>query len=1202
MAKLKGYGEFKDDKEEVIVEVRPKKDEDSIIGKVEDPNVPVGDWEEYEQLVEEGVIEKPREIRIRKRPDYEFNVDKALDNIDLMFNGYKPSKDAIEFFNIIRLVLGGEPEVPNSLMHYFLVDLVFDNITRDKYPYSKEINDKIRINSRKIAIIAARFSAKSTIITAYLPIYVAITGKIPNFGDVMFVVGFGDSQKGGAKVQANTIRDFCEDSEFCKGYFEKMRFTDEECEFIRKGTDRVKKRSFMYKVKGASSGVRGIRYRTERPSCHVVGTTVTTEFGTYTVEEHPYQIGKFKEECLEVSLRGLTAKELVSYDHKYWAKKCVSKQVRDSKTKKLVREYIEYASDWVQAKDLTTEHWIGARIDNTINVDKLLNISVKDSNKIGFKQVHIANGMLWRKIKSTKQVGKLDVVPIECNNTDLKNVVGTEHAYETLFGISKNCIIFDDIIKTEADANSKIIMDKLRSMIFADAQHAMGSKKKMIAVNTPFNKRDPVYSALESGVWTPVCLPLCEKVYLGMPKSEYVCSWPQMHPYEEFMENYEDAYYSGTLRELNQELMLRISSEEDKLIKEGMVQWYSRKVIVPELSNYTIVVTTDFTASNSKKGDFSGAAVWAISANDSWFLLDLNLRKYTMQEQYDALFRVLNRWSRGGRILDVGVEIDGQQQLNVEALKAMMIQKNFWFRFAKQKGASAKQIGISSRAVGGNKLERFKYSMPHFEMKKVFFPEEIKETDDMKEMLEELAYLSETAIGCISADTKVITDKGMLSIRDVQAGDTVISQYNGSSVNCKVTSAIISGVAETYTITLPTGDIHLTIDHRVLTNRGYVCVKDLEATDYIITGVQEWNKSQSMVKNGQLNKQDIINPPLTLEVKEDGCTVMYMNKSVALSQKVWIFITRTIINRIIQSLIWKYYQLQNIKNTMRKTPISTEERPQQKRLKEDVNWLNWPKKVNTSVKEKCVKLIKGIKSEFVKIVVLNLSSKKKIKTVQSTVHSNVGGNIDLKPTTLITFLMAPLEFALSVVTSLKQRYQINIGVQKSVHLNMKNTSETLKFVPSNVHPVELSSYIKEVVPQNIVLKSVEKLGTILENQKHVSIVEQSLYHVVASKNTVLEHVRMLPILKIIKRKKEVVYDLQIEHSHNFTLANGAVVHNSSHDDGIDLISQMAVIDYVVPNNETSSIRSIYDDADSEIWEIDNNEDEDLDYNRSSMIF
>lgn len=568
--------------------VSPENSEVGII--TGDESVPYNDWDEYLKAVEEGREAEPKDVVIRGRPDYEFNVDNALDNIDLTFNGYVPSKDAIEFFNIIRLVLGEDPEVDNGLMHYFLVDLVFQNIKREQYPYSQEINAKIRLNPRKIAVIASRMSAKSTVLTAYLPIYAAITGKIPNFGKIMFMVGFGDSQQGGAKVQANTIRDFCSDSAFCKQYFEKMRFTDEECEFIRKGNGRIKDRAFMYKVKGAAGGsVRGIRYRTERPAA----------------------------------------------------------------------------------------------------------------------------------------------------------------------------FLFDDIIKNESDAASPVIMKKLRSMIYADAENALGSKGMIIAVNTPFNKADPIYSALESGIWTPICLPICEKIDLDLKKKDFVGAWPAMHTYEKTMERYEDAYYGGTLREFNQELMLRISSEEDKMIKDDMIQWYDRQKIVRALGNFTVLITTDFTASGSKKGDYSGIAVWAIGADDDKFLIDIELQKRTIQEQYDALFRMVSRYGKNGRVVEVGMEIDGQQQLNMFALKQMMIEKNMWFRFAKQKGSTAE--GIRSRMASGSKFERFKYMMPSFENKKMWFPESLRETADMKELLEELKYVTFAGIGSKHDDgLDLISQLGMI--------------------------------------------------------------------------------------------------------------------------------------------------------------------------------------------------------------------------------------------------------------------------------------------------------------------------------------------------------------------------------------------------------------------------------------------------------
>ena len=550
---------------------------DNVVEVTGDESVAYASWKEYEKAVESEKEPAPPAVKEKPNEKYSFNVDEALDNIDLKFGDYTPSEDALKFFNIVRLVLGEDPEVGNGLMHYFLVDLVYGNIKRENYPYSKDIQERIRINPRKIAIIASRFSAKSTIITAFMPIVTAVTGKIPNFGDVMFWVSFGDSQQAGAKVQANTIRDICSDSAFCKEYFERMRFTDEECEFIRKGEGPEKKRAFMFKVKGAAGGsVRGIRYKTERPQIFT----------------------------------------------------------------------------------------------------------------------------------------------------------------------------FDDIIKNEADANSPIIMNKLRSMIYSDAENALGRKGKIIIVNTPFNKKDPVYAALESGVWTPVCIPICEKISLDMPKSEYRGSWEEMKSYEDVMQKYEDSYYGDTLREFNQELMLRISSEEDKLVKEDQIQWYSRAALEKNLGGYNLYMTTDLTASNSLKGDFSVVMCWAVNSQGDWFMLDAVVRKMTIDQQYKPIFAMNRRWAaKHGRNLNVGVEIDGQQQLNLHSLKKQMIEYNSFFTFAKQIGSPHGKEGISRRQATGAKHEQFMRVHPLFQQHKIYFPEELKDTADMKEILNELNYVTYEGFG-----------------------------------------------------------------------------------------------------------------------------------------------------------------------------------------------------------------------------------------------------------------------------------------------------------------------------------------------------------------------------------------------------------------------------------------------------------------------
>jgi len=587
-----------------------KEVDESITG---DDSVSYRNWKEYEEAVVKGDEIAPVIAKERPNEKYGFLVDEALDTIDLTFNGYTPSEDALKFFNVIRVVMGEDPEVGNSLTHYFLVDLVFGNIKRENYPYTEEIRNRIRLNPRKIAIIAARFTAKSTLITAFMPIYIAITGRMPNFGDVMFWVSFGDSQQSGAKVQANTIRDICEDSKFCKEYFEKMRFTDEECEFVRKGDGPSKKRSFMFKVKGAAGGsVRGIRYKTERPQIFT----------------------------------------------------------------------------------------------------------------------------------------------------------------------------FDDIIKNEADANSPIIMAKLRSMIYSDAENATGKKGKIIIVNTPFNKKDPVYAALESGVWTPICIPICEKISLDMKKEDYRGSWEEMKSFEDVMERYEDAYYGETLREFNQELMLRISSEEDKLIKEDQIQFYSRKSLIKNLSAYNIYITTDYTASNNLKGDFSCTMSWAVNSQGDWFMLDAVVKKMTISDQYNPVFHMVREWgAKYGRSVNVGVEIDGQQQLNLFSLKKLMIENNIFFQLARQIGSPYGKEGISRRQATGAKHEQFMRVHPLFQQHKIYFPEELKDTPDWKEIKNELDYITYEGIGSKHDDAlDCISMIGSLDVMlpsESQAMETSISDSSG---------------------------------------------------------------------------------------------------------------------------------------------------------------------------------------------------------------------------------------------------------------------------------------------------------------------------------------------------------------------------------------------------------------------------------------
>lgn len=531
-----------------------------------------------------------------KKNIQKFDLDKALDSVDLTFHGYIPSDDSLEFFAIMRLVQGEDFEFSTPLFHYWLVDLLFGKIAREQYPYSQEINNTITINPKRIAIVASRGVAKSTVVTSFYPVYCAIKGITPDGLKTEFHLMVAASQQGGGRVMAKAVQSMCEDSVFCQNYFESMRFTETESEFIRKGTSKAKNRVFLCRYIGIGGGIRGIRSNigAERP------------------------------------------------DH----------------------------------------------------------------------------------------------------------------------------IVFDDVILNTDAAYSEVLMRSLRNTINADAINALkgGGRGKIFSVATPFHLLDPVIETLCGGAYTPVAIPICNKIYEGMPESEYVGAWPSMHPYHAVMEQYESAIASNATREFNQERMLRISSDEDRMIQDSMIEWMSRDLLLKSLPSYSLYITTDFTTTSEAKSDFSALGVWAVNSNQDYFLVDLCVRRHGIGEQYDELFRMVRQWSNKGAPLEVGIEIDGQQKAHLYALKEEMNKRNTYFTFARQRGAKYGSQGILSKSAGGSKHGRFRMMLPQFQNGKIYFAEELRSSPDMEEALRQLKYTTWEAFGGHDDFPDIVSQLGMIEI------------------------------------------------------------------------------------------------------------------------------------------------------------------------------------------------------------------------------------------------------------------------------------------------------------------------------------------------------------------------------------------------------------------------------------------------------
>jgi phage terminase large subunit-like protein len=306
--------------------------------------------------------------------------------------------------------------------------------------------------------------------------------------------------------------------------------------------------------------------------------------------------------------------------------------------------------------------------------------------------------------------------------------------------------IFDDLVPSESDANSDTVLANIESTIESDVLNALhGGGNFVIIIGTPYNKKDPVYKRIESGAWAPVVFPVCKEIRLDMKEDEFVGVWEDRHSYKNVMKRYRDAVKNNATRNFMQEMMLRITSEEDRLIKDSYLNWAKRRDILKNAQAYNWYITTDYTTSGKKGNDFSGAAVWAVSNNDDRILVDIVLKKMDMEEQYQTTFDLVNKYTRHGQYMEVGVEVDGQQKAHIYSLQKKMMTEGEYFTLACEKGKS--EPGITSRKGKTSKHDRFKLAVPLFQTGKIWICEELKGTPDLEELLEELRFVTIEGFG-----------------------------------------------------------------------------------------------------------------------------------------------------------------------------------------------------------------------------------------------------------------------------------------------------------------------------------------------------------------------------------------------------------------------------------------------------------------------
>lgn len=291
--------------------------------------------------------------------------------------------------------------------------------------------------------------------------------------------------------------------------------------------------------------------------------------------------------------------------------------------------------------------------------------------------------------------------------------------------------VLDDLISDE-DARSATVISAVEDTVYKAVNYALHPTKNMIIWSgTPFNAKDPLYKAVESGAWAVNVFPVCET--FPCSREEFRGSWPDRFTFDYVEEQYSTAVKLGKVDTFNQELMLRIMSEEDRLIQDSDISWYKLDAVLRNKGRFNFYITTDFATSEKQKADYSVISVWALNNVGDWLWVDGICKRQLMNKNLDDLFRLAQVY----KPQSVGIEVSGQQGGFVTWIQSEMMERNIYFPLASEGNESKPGIRPNT-----NKMVRFNIVVPLFKAHKIFLPLERKEEIVMKEAVNELSLAS----------------------------------------------------------------------------------------------------------------------------------------------------------------------------------------------------------------------------------------------------------------------------------------------------------------------------------------------------------------------------------------------------------------------------------------------------------------------------
>jgi len=365
---------------------------------------------------------------------------------------------------------------------------------------------------------------------------------------------------------------------------------------------------------------------------------------------------------------------------------------------------------------------------------------VSDSIDNGVKRMRKALEFRWNNSNFLKKyVPEIKFTDIrwEFINASGKSFVVSGHGAKTgVRGTRENnsrpvLALLDDLISDE-DARSATVISSIEDTVYKAIDYALHPKhRKIIWSGTPFNAKDPLYKAVESGAWNVNVYPVCEE--FPCDRKDFRGSWEDRFDYDYVNRQYEKAVKAGKVDTFNQELMLRIMSDTDRMIQDGDIGWYKIDSVLKNKSRFNFYITTDFATSVQERSDYSVISVWAYNNVGDWLWVDGICARQLMNKNMDDLFRLAQIY----RPQSVGIEVSGQQGGFIPWIQSQMLERNIYFPLASDSNNNAPGIRPNT-----NKMVRFNTVLPLFKARKIYFPIEKKTGSVLSEAMNEITLVA----------------------------------------------------------------------------------------------------------------------------------------------------------------------------------------------------------------------------------------------------------------------------------------------------------------------------------------------------------------------------------------------------------------------------------------------------------------------------